>query len=88
MQQLFGSEAVEPLVLEVLAPEVPMVPAAEGRLMPPTSAEVEASLSLALVVVTLPLAIILSQQMLPNLELSSILESSTLGLLFFMPSLL
>ena len=91
MQQLLGFEAVEPLELvedaAAAAPE-------EGRLIPPsaaTPAAVASSLSLVPPVAleaTLPLAIILSQQTLPNLELSSwILELSSTVDLFFMPPL-
>ena len=89
MQQLLGFEAVEPLELVEDA-----AAAAEGRLIPPsaaTPAAVASSLSLVPPVAleaTLPLAIILSQQTLPNLELSSwILELSSTVDLFFMPPL-
>ena len=84
MQQLLGFEAVEPLELVEDA-------AAEGRLIPPsgaTPAAVASSLSPVALEATLPLAIILSQQTLPNLELSSwILELSSTVDLFFMPPL-
>ena len=86
MQQLLGFEAVEPLELVEDA-----AAAAEGRLIPPsgaTPAAVASSLSPVALEATLPLAIILSQQTLPNLELSSwILELSSTVDLFFMPPL-
>ena len=88
VQQLLGSEAVEPL--EPLQVEVATPPAAEAvaeavveGMLIPLSTEDTAS-SFVPEVATLPLAIILSQQTLPNLELSSILESSTV-VLSFMP---
>ena len=88
VQQLLGFEAVEPLELVEDA-----AAAAEGRLIPPSAATAVVASSLSLVApvaleATLPLAIILSQQTLPNLELSSwILELSSTVDLFFMPPL-
>ena len=90
VQQLLGFEAVE--LLE-LVEDAAAAPAAEGRLIPPSAVMPAVASSLSLVapvalVATLPLAIILSQQTLPNLELSSwILELSSTVDLFFMPPL-
>ena len=89
VQQLLGFEAVEPLEL------VEDAAAAEDRLIPPSAATPAAAVASSLSLVppvaleaTLPLAIILSQQTLPNLELSSwILELSSTVDLFFMPPL-
>ena len=89
VQQLLGFEAVEPL--ELVEDAAAAAPAAEGRLIPPSAATAAVASSLVAPVAleaTLPLAIILSQQTLPNLELSSwILELSSTVDLFFMPPL-